>query len=78
LPWGENLLAEKTLLHTPYQNFPEAFHQKLLNYLEDYMAVGGMPEAVQHWVEQKDIFICVNVQYAIINTYISCNFNIIC
>jgi predicted AAA+ superfamily ATPase len=44
-------------------------HQKLLDLLGEYLAIGGMPEAVQAWVETKDPRASYEAQKELIETY---------
>lgn len=34
---------------------PDSIHKKCLTYLRNYFIVGGMPEAVDLWIKQKDL-----------------------
>ncbi len=65
----QEILIEEILNHKIDTPITEPIHDKLLEYLGVYMAVGGMPEAVKCWIETKDITECVNVQHALANTY---------
>ncbi len=47
----------------------EPVMNKLNEYLREYYLVGGMPEAVQNWVDTKELGPLVNVQENIINAY---------
>lgn len=38
-----------------FDPLPEFFHTRLLEHLQRYFASGGMPEALQRWVETRDI-----------------------
>lgn len=44
-------------------------HERLLKLIGDYLAIGGMPEAVRAWVEEHDINKCFKVQQTLINSY---------
>lgn len=63
-------IAANAILKHP---FPEAvaepIHQKWLGYVAEYMAIGGMPEAVKTWQEIHDIRACGEVQFSIIESY---------
>lgn len=65
----EDLLLTEILNHSVEHVIAEPIHNKLLGLLGKYMAVGGLPEAVQSWVTHQDIFSCINIQHAIANTY---------
>jgi predicted AAA+ superfamily ATPase len=49
--------------------FPGKAHQKLLKLQREYLMVGGMPEAVQQYVETGDFSEVMNVHSSIIETY---------
>jgi predicted AAA+ superfamily ATPase/lipoprotein NlpI len=52
---GESLLCEQLeKLHTS-EPVPAAHAAKLEEYLKDYYVCGGMPEAVDSWINEKDI-----------------------
>lgn len=59
-------------LHTlsPVINeLPSAAHQQLLKQLRDYFLVGGLPEAVQAFVEDKSLQEVTAVHRSIVSTY---------
>jgi predicted AAA+ superfamily ATPase len=47
----------------------EAFHTRLLSRLGEYMAIGGMPEALNAWANTKDLSECIKIQNSLIDTY---------
>lgn len=47
----------------------EPLHKQALLLFGEYMAVGGMPEAVEEWVETKNIMACSKIHRTIIDTY---------
>ncbi len=51
------------------QKVSETFEKKLQNYLNYYYIIGGMPEAVQTWLDTKDIEKVEKVQDTILNSY---------
>ncbi len=51
------------------QPLDEPLHKQALNLLAEYMAVGGMPEAVTDWIETKNIMKCLRIHKSIIDTY---------
>lgn len=53
----------------PALNIPEPFAQKLADYLRSYMLVGGMPEAVQTWVNTHAIDRVRRIQQELIRAY---------
>ena len=68
--WALNneLLVEEIVKHSK-GSMSEPIHQKALELLGSYLAVGGMPEAVSCWKETKNILECALVHHAIIDTY---------
>lgn len=63
------LLAKEIIQHEPAVPFNVAIHEKALRLLGEYMAIGGMPNAVQHWVSNQDVHACMNALQDIKNTY---------
>lgn len=62
-------LTEHLKNATPENNLPSALHQQLLALVRSYMLVGGMPNAVQNYIEKND-YISAQYQHAILlNTY---------
>jgi predicted AAA+ superfamily ATPase len=47
----ESLLIEMILEHHHKTRLNEAVHEKMLHLLGEYFSVGGMPEAVQCWID---------------------------
>ena len=47
----------------------EEFHQELLELLQTYLYVGGMPEVVQKWIDSKDYFEVRTIQHEILRSY---------
>lgn len=66
---GNELFAKEILQHPATEAFIEPLHQKGLQLLGEYMLVGGMPEAIAHWTEHRDITLCTETQHSIINAY---------
>ncbi len=56
----------KSNLDNPFQ---DNIHEKLLETLGEYLAIGGMPEVVQKWIETKNPTACGNVHHSILETY---------
>lgn len=65
----EFLLIEEILEHTPAYPLSEVIHQKLLDYLLAYIAVGGMPKSVSTWLVSQDVGRCADIQYELIAAY---------
>jgi len=64
-----DLLAQEILRHQLDIPLAEPIHSKALELLGIYMAVGGMPEAVQCWLDTQDLIACNTIHHQLINTY---------
>ncbi len=65
----EKQLSEYLLSFQIKDSMPQAAHERLLQYQREYLLLGGMPEAVQHYIEDKDMKKSIEIQQAIIETY---------
>jgi uncharacterized protein len=63
---GQAQLVEAILKQ---QAFSDILHDKLLDLLGHYLAIGGMPEAVQAWVETQDPRASYEAQKGLVETY---------
>jgi len=50
---GNETWAKKIIEHNPEELFSEPLHEKLLDIVGEYVAIGGMPEAVIEWIKTK-------------------------
>ena len=66
---SENLLLEARNQASSEHPLPEPLHDKLVGLLRTFMLVGGMPEAVDKWVQTHDYLQCQEVQDDIITGY---------
>lgn len=66
---GYQSLAVEILSHSPIEPVNEAIHNQTLRLLGEYMAIGGMPAAVNQWITSQDIELCANVLNSIKNAY---------
>jgi predicted AAA+ superfamily ATPase len=51
------------------QEYDPVIHNQLLEYLRNYMWLGGMPEVLNAWISERDPVICQELQDAIIESY---------
>jgi hypothetical protein len=63
-----SLLKQLTL--QPFDPFSTAIHEKMLNLLGQYIAVGGMPEAVQRWKDTQDLNLVQNTHRQLVEAFI--------
>ena len=63
-------MAAQAIIEHPFpQSVLKPIHQKWLDYVAEYIAVGGMPEVVEAWRNTNDIDVCGEIQYAIVESY---------
>ena len=48
---------------------PEAVHSQMMNYYRQYIAIGGMPEAVQKYIDTKDFREVDRIQRSLLQGY---------
>ena len=51
----EELLSKALQKASPQEPLSEILHQKLSNYYKKFLIIGGMPEAVSHYIEHQDL-----------------------
>ncbi|MEA2012951.1 MAG: DUF4143 domain-containing protein [Verrucomicrobiota bacterium] len=66
---NESLIADKLSSNKELIPFNVAIHDKLLKLLTDYLYVGGMPEAVQSYADNNNIFQARKIQVEILKAY---------
>ncbi len=66
---GEHSLSHLLKNHTIHHEIESKFHNKLLDYLKEYLIVGGMPEAVKSWVVSRDVSKVKIIHNDLIETY---------
>ena len=66
---GENVLADSILTRDPSNPFISVVHEKALRLFGEYIAIGGMPKAVQIWRDEKNYHRCQEVHHDLIRAY---------
>ena len=66
---SSGLLIEELLRHISLDPTSDVIHNKLLQVLGEYLAIGGMPEAVRCWQATKDVLGCPRFHKSILSTY---------
>ncbi|MCI0514931.1 ATP-binding protein [candidate division KSB1 bacterium] len=66
---NESLLIGTILAQDIRTKLAEAVHDKLLHLLGEYFAIGGMPEAVQCWVDTDDLNQCGAIHRTIVDSF---------
>ena len=63
------LLFAAVLSQKISEPMPAAIHEKCMDLLGEYMLLGGMPEILNEWLNNKNILACTEIQHTIIDTY---------
>lgn len=66
---GEKLLVKAILNHDETKEMPLVIHNRLLDFLGHYLAIGGMPEPVKKWVENNNLKESFEAHHDIIDNY---------
>jgi len=66
---NETLLIEMMLEHDAKTKLTEVVHRKMLHLLGEYFAIGGMPEAVQCWLDTENLNKCSTIHRTIIDSF---------
>ena len=67
--FGEELLVENLINIEKPEPLPGLLHEKLLSHLKMYLYLGGMPEVLQSYIEERDIALARNIQNEILEAY---------
>lgn len=71
--WASNINEE--MIKTLYENFknrqkvPESIHNTMMTKLREYIALGGMPEVIQAYIDSNDFKIADKIQRQILMGY---------
>ncbi len=66
---GEDLFIEKLNSIDAVIPFPDAIHEKMLYHLKLYLFLGGMPEVINNYLENRDIANARSIQKDILTAY---------
>ena len=55
--------------YTPGQDVPDVLHAQLMEYLRQFLIVGGMPEVAAAWFEQRSLRSCEAIQQALLAAF---------
>lgn len=65
----EDFLIKSILSQDISKECNQAVHEKSLRLLGEYMAIGGMPEAVATWRDHKNYHACLDIHHDLITAY---------
>ena len=67
--FGEELLLKELENRKTFQPLPEIIHEKLLGHLKMYLYLGGMPEVLKSYLDERDIALARKIQNEILEAY---------
>lgn len=65
----DTLTLKAIIENTNKEPFSEPVHEQIMNLIGEYLAIGGMPEAVAKWIETKNPRESFQVHHDIISSY---------
>jgi predicted AAA+ superfamily ATPase len=66
---GKSLLIESLQMQDEQQPLSEAVHHTLLKNVAQYLAIGGMPDAVRTWIDMENPREIVTTHHTLLGTY---------
>ncbi len=66
---NEKLLLKQLTEKSSFTPLPELIHEKLLRLFKYYLFIGGMPEVVDHYIQNKDVEVARSMQKEILLAY---------
>lgn len=69
IAFGEEMLEHKLRTTNPENPIPEVLHEKLISLYKMYLYLGGMPEVLQDYLNNKDIASARKIQEEILLAY---------
>ena len=66
---GHNITIKEILSHSPEEEISEIIHDKIIKLLGNYLAIGGMPQAVACWKTMLNLHACSQVPHTLIAAY---------
>ena len=66
---GEGLIVDEIMNHSIDQEMGKSVHDRILGLLGEYLAVGGMPHAIQEWIQKKNALSCSRIHHSLLDTY---------
>ena len=66
---GNDPLYRKLSSYRPGETIPDILHQQCLELYHNYCLIGGMPDVVQEWMENRDLKSCIKLQHDLLATY---------
>jgi len=66
---NDSLLVENLTSKNVLDPIPEILHNKLQNHLKMFLFLGGMPEVVQNYLDERDIISARKIQLEILEAY---------
>lgn len=65
----ESILLKAITEHSGKQPISAIAHDRLLGLVKEYLAIGGMPEVVHSWAQEKNAATCFKIQQTLVRAY---------
>lgn len=66
---GSGAIIDEIVSHSAHDTMMQTFHDKFLDLVGQYLAIGGMPESVACWQRLQDLHACSEIPHMLIRTY---------
>lgn len=66
---GHNILIKEILEHPINKEISKVMHDETLNLLAQYLAIGGMPQAVACWKDKLNLHSCSHIPQTLVEAY---------
>lgn len=66
---GNTMLIDLMMNHSPDNEILDVAHTQLLEQLGLYLALGGMPDSVQRWIDKKNPLDCAKINNSLLGSY---------
>ncbi len=66
---GSYAVIDEILSHAVQDEIMKSFHDKFLDLVGHYLAIGGMPQAVACWQSLQDLHTCSEIPHTLISNY---------
>lgn len=66
---GQKQIIELIINQLPSESISDFIHDKILSLLANYLAIGGMPQAVACWKENLNLYTCSEIPHNLVEAY---------
>jgi predicted AAA+ superfamily ATPase len=66
---GETLMVDEVMNHSIHHEIGAVVHERLIDLLGEYLALGGMPHSLQSWIDTQNPLACSKIHQSLLDTY---------